>query len=299
MINLRTAVARGICIFSICLIPALAFGQSESVGRGGTLVAGPAFGGIDNLTFELENATGVNVSNVTIHIAGSYGVKITSVDIVEAPGNLEDQDAVDDNRNGTLEPGENDNNAAPPGNTCTTILKTGLIPNDSTVGIAVRFDLNLPPNTLFVVYFSTDLNGIHYELAMSSSPESPSDIDRSGEFVFGPQFGGINSTTAYLKNDTDEEVSNVTIFLPEDVRIISADITEGPGDVEDQDAVDDNRNGKLDPGETDRIASPGGRTVTIILKEGKIPKGGVIEVALRFDKDLPPQTIFGFYFSKE
>ncbi|TNE66705.1 MAG: hypothetical protein EP344_02255, partial [Bacteroidetes bacterium] len=131
------------------------------------------------------------------------------LDISEAPGDLEEQDAVDDNRNGKLDAGETDNKPATPGKTVTVILKNGKIPKEGVIELAIRFDKDLPTNSAFVVYFSKEINGVHYELAADTTG-----LDHPGTTAVQPVGPGVVRTALMLVNTTGDYLTDLSLVSP-------------------------------------------------------------------------------------
>lgn len=159
-------------VYALCavllsgLIPTLARAQNQAVPvpRGGAKIDVSS----NVPTLKLKNTTGETVFDVRFEILSgdSNEIKILAVDVVKAPGSVEDYDKVDDNDDGRIDTGpntvENNQADASPGRTCRAIFgktsegKQTEVKNMEEIEVNLVLDLNpLPDSSQISVLFST------------------------------------------------------------------------------------------------------------------------------------------------
>jgi|GEM_PF-4725423 len=102
-------------------------------------------------------------------------------------------------------------------------------------------------------------------------------------------------TTIEVKNDTGETASDVTLVLL-DAGGALIDEVDISGALDD---VDDDGNGKLEPGEDDHAVDPPASSAKAIIKEGRIADGATRGIVVVFDKALPEGSRLKILLSKE
>ncbi len=152
----KNALPRLLTVGLLAALAGAAQGQTD-VGRGGTEIDVGA--GSNLITLNLRNTTGVRAEDITIAI---YGPDVPNIQTVDVLGTTKDK--VDDNGNGELDAGEDDNNADPAGLVVKTILDGASVANGSTVDVNITLSGNTPAGTKLKVKFSNEKNGKHWDL---------------------------------------------------------------------------------------------------------------------------------------
>lgn len=162
--NARLAAAFLLLFFMPSFTSLFAQDFSVNIGRGGAWVGLPASGGLTEVTIKLKNATEEAVSDVYI-IMQNDTIPITGVDILEAPGDADDHDVVDDDGDGVEDADETDTLDSSPGKTCRAMLKDGrrIAPGEE-IEVGITFQKPIPPASTMYLYFSKKIKNRHYTM---------------------------------------------------------------------------------------------------------------------------------------
>jgi WD40 repeat protein len=168
-------------------------GATINLGAGGNMVS-----------LQLKNNTGRDAQDITATIYSEDGTAvplISEMHLVEFP-----QARVDDNNNGRLDAGEDDNSLDPAGTSGRIIIPTGRIRNNDEVSLNLAFDGPTPAGTKLKVRFSyKDGNGRHWDLCAVEP------VDGHAALLSVPIGSHLCNVT--LNNSTQDQVTSAAFML--------------------------------------------------------------------------------------
>jgi|GEM_PF-2297641 len=192
---------RVLAAFALAAASLAAHAQTD-VPRGGAEVKVGA--GSSQVIVKVRNTTGQKAEDVTIGLegVGKSGTLIKEADVLDR-----NDDRVDDNGDGVLQDGENDTVLDPASTVAKCILKSpGSVADGEIIEIKVVFTGKTPEGTQLRIKFSTERDGVHYD--MLSVPA-----------IFGPDGGkavvsvGAAQVASGALNASKDEITGLGFWI--------------------------------------------------------------------------------------
>ena len=207
----------------------MALAEPTGVPRGGSTI--DKIDGSRRIVLELRNDTGQDAQDVTVVLQDASGVDIEVVDILGT-----DKDFVDDNDSGTIEE-RTENDTSPPNNS--TVVKSiltgdegadAVIADGEARQVVVVFDARPPADATLLVKFSTEIDGVHYDM-LSAAPLEP-----EGEAVVSVDAGarhiapgliqpsGAAMTEVWIEPVNPDAMLSLDLWPPMDIMLDEAEV---------------------------------------------------------------------------